>query len=94
MAEELISLSTTYQEFEESIKEFSIEKYKQKAKENKIVRYWGIIAIINNQKIKVIIRKIGDNGSRHFWSVIPAWITNKHRDVKYFTTMKGNPEED
>jgi hypothetical protein len=94
LAKELISISTTYQEYEELFKEFPVKKYKQKANENRLVKYWGIIAIINNQKIKVIIRKIGDNGSRHFWSVIPAWITNKHRDIKYFTTMKGSPEED
>lgn len=94
LAKKLIELSTTYQEFEELIKEFNIKKYKKKIKENKLVNYWGIIAIINNRKIKVIIRKIGDNGSLHFWSVIPGWKTNKYRDTKFFTTMRGNPEED
>lgn len=57
------------------------------------VQYWGIIAIVDARKIKVIIRKIG-NGSFHFWGVIPAWTTNKYRDTKFFTTMKGCPEED
>jgi len=65
-----------------------------KKQKNKIVKYWGIIAIIDGQKIKVIIRKIGDNGFLHFWSIIPAWTTNKYRDTKFFTTMKGRPEED
>ena len=59
-----------------------------------MVKYWGIIAIISGQKIKVIVRKIGNNGSLHFWSVIPAWTTNKYRDTKFFTTMNGCPEED
>jgi len=90
----LIGLSTTYQEFEENIKELTVKKHKKKVKENKQVKYWGIIAIIDNQKIKVIIRKIGDNGALHFWSVIPGWRTNKYRDIKFFTTMSGNPEED
>ena len=94
LAKELINISTTYQEFEELIKEFPVKKYNKKTKENKIVKYWGIIAIINNQKIKVIVRKIGDNGSLHFWSVIPAWKTNKYRDIKFFNTMTGNPDED
>jgi hypothetical protein len=93
-AKTLVGLSTTYQEFEETTKEFIVKKYKKKVKENKRVKYWGIIAIIDNQKIKIIIRKIGENGSLQFWSVIPAWITNKYRDIKFYTTMNGNPEED
>jgi hypothetical protein len=94
LAKKLIEISTTYQEFEENIKEFLVKKHKKKVKENKTVRYWGIIAIIENRKIKIIIRKIGDNGLLHFWSIIPAWTTNKYRDTKFFTTMKGSPEED
>jgi hypothetical protein len=94
LAVKLIGLSTTYQEFEESYKEFLIKSYKKKSKKFQIVKYWGIIAIIDNRKIKVVLRKIGDNGNIHFWSIVPAWVTNKHRDIKLFTTMKGNPEED
>lgn len=60
----------------------------------KPVRYWGIIAITEGRKIKVILRKIGDNGQLHFWSIVPAWTTNKYRDMKLFSTMKGNPDED
>lgn len=94
LAYKLIGLSTTYQEFEETIKEYVVKRYKKKIKENKSVQYWGIIAIIDTRKIKVIIRKIGNHGSPHFWSVIPAWTTNKYRDLRFFTTMHGNPEED
>lgn len=94
LAKKLIGLSTTYQEFEESIKEVLIKKYKQKTRESRVVKYWGLIAIIDKQKIKVIVRKIGNNGSLHFWSVIPAWTTNKYRDARFFTTMNGCPEED
>ncbi len=94
LAKKLIEISTTYQEFEETIGDFTIKRYKKKVKESKSIKYWGIIAIIDNRKIKVIIRKIGDNGSLHFWSIVPAWTTNKYRDVKFFTTMKGSPEKD
>lgn len=94
LAVKLIKESTTYQEFEETIKEFEIKSFKKRVKKSKAVKYFGIIAIINGRKIKVIIRKIGDNGAMHFWSIVPAWITNKYRDTKFFTTMKGNPEED
>ncbi|MFA6924781.1 MAG: hypothetical protein WC223_11080 [Bacteroidales bacterium] len=94
LAKKLIEKSTTYQEFEETLKEFEIKSYKKRIKKTKPVRYWGIIAIIENRKIKVILRKVGDNGNIQFWSVIPAWVTNKYRDIKLFSTMKGNPDED
>ncbi len=94
LAINLVEKSTTYQEFEETIKEFEVKSFKRRTKKSKLVRYWGIIAIINGRKIKVIIRQIGDNGRMHFWSVVPGWVTNLYRDTKFFTTMKGSPDED
>ncbi|MEK7576266.1 MAG: hypothetical protein AAB482_01090 [Patescibacteria group bacterium] len=94
LAVKLVTISTTCQEFEETIKEFEVKSYKKKEKKTKPVKYWGLIAIIDGRKVKVIIRKIGDNGTMHFWSVVPAWITNKYRDMKLYSTMKGNPDED
>ena len=93
LAKKLIEKSTTYQEFEETVKDFIVKRHKKKIKESKVVQYWGIIAIVDTRKIKVIIRRIGE-GFFHFWSVIPAWTTNKYRDTKFFTTMKGCPEKD
>ncbi len=93
-AVKLIGLSTTYQEYEETLKEFEVKSHKKKIRKTKPVKYWGVIAIIGGRKIKVILRKIGDNGQLHFWSIVPAWTTNKYRDMKIFSTMKGNPEED
>ena len=90
----LIAISTTYQEYKESIKEFEVKNHKHKIKKTKPVKYWGIIAITDGRKIKVILRKIGDNGQLHFWSIVPAWTTNKYRDIKFISTMKGNPDED
>ncbi len=94
LAKKLVEISTTYQEFEETIKDFTVKRHKKKIKQFMVVKYWGIIGVIDNRKIKVIIRKIGDNGFLHFWSIVPAWVTNKYRDTKFFTTMKGFPEED
>lgn len=93
-AVKLIELSTTHQEYEETLKEFEVKSYKKKVRKSKSVKYWGIIAIIDGRKIKVILRKIGDNGQLHFWSIVPAWTTNKYRDMKLYSTMKGNPDED
>ena len=92
-AVKLIGLSTTFQEYEETIKQFTIKRKKKKIQVPKKVQYWGIIAIIDGKKIKVIIRKTG-NGKHHFWSIVPAWTTNKYRDTKFVSTMKGKPEED
>ena len=94
LAAKLVGLSTTYQEYEETIQEFEVKSFKQRVRKSKQVRYWGIIAIIEGRKIKVIVRQVGDNGSLHFWSVVPAWTTNKYRDLKFYSTMKGNPGED
>ena len=93
-AVKLVELSTTYQEYEETLKEFDVKSYKKRIRKTKPVKYWGIIAIIEGRKIKVVLRKIGDNGQLHFWSIVPDWTTNKYRDMKLFSTMKGNPEED
>lgn len=89
----LISHANTFQEYEETIKEFEVKTRKHRERRSKPVRYWGIIAIFEGRKIKVVLRRIG-NGQLHFWSVVPAWTTNKYRDAKFVSTMKGNPEED
>jgi hypothetical protein len=89
----LVGYANTLQEFEETLKEFEVKSRKKRVRKSKPVRYWGIIAIFEGRKIKVILRRIGD-GQLHFWSIVPAWTTNKHRDAKFISTMKGNPEED
>ena len=94
LAVKLVRISTTYQEFEETIKAVEVKEFKQKVRKAKPIKYWGIIAIVDGRKIKVIVRKIGDNGAMHFWSIVPAWVTNQYRDLRFFTTMKGDPDED
>jgi hypothetical protein len=89
----LIAHSNTFQEFEEKSREYEVKVRKKRRLKTKLVRYWGIIAIFEERKIKVILRKIG-NGQLHFWSIVPAWTTNKHRDVMFVSTMKGDPETD
>lgn len=89
----LIGLTTTYQEFEETEVNVNQKMNKQKISVQKKMQYWGLIAIIDNRKIKVVLRKKG-NGNLHFWSIIPAWTTSYKRDKKYIKTMKGEPEID
>lgn len=94
LAKNLVEVATTYQEFEETLQEFEVKHFKKRVVTTKPVYYWGLIAIIDGRKIKVIIRKVGENGTLHFWSIVPAWMTNKYRDTRFVATMKGNPEED
>lgn len=64
---ELISLTTTYQEYEEVPG----------------CIYWGLIAILDSKKIKVVVRK-KNSGQAHFLSIIPEWITSGKRDRAFF----------
>jgi len=34
--------------------------------------YWSFEGVIDNYRIKVIVRQLG-NGGKHFWSIIPNW---------------------
>lgn len=89
----LIAHANTYQEFEETTQDFQTKMRKRRETRSKIVSYWGMIAIFEGRKIKVILRKVG-NGYLHFWSIVPAWTTSRYRDLKLVATMKGNPELD
>ena len=40
-------------------------------------RFWIFEAVIENRRIKVIVRQVG-NGRKHFWSVIPAWRRDRY----------------
>lgn len=92
-AKEIIVLSTTYQEYDESLMTVRRKHFKKIVDESAAVRYWGFVAIIKNFRVKVIVRAIG-NGQRHFWSVIPAWSTSHYRDIKLISNAKGDLAED
>jgi hypothetical protein len=89
----LIGHTNTFQEYEEVAQQFSVVHNGSPMMKEANVMYWGLIAIIESRKVKVIIRKVG-NGSPHFWSIVPAWTTNMRRDGKYVRMMKGDPNND
>ncbi len=90
----LIERSTVYQEYEERKIQYRIKNQKRRKLISETVHYWGLIGIIDNRKIKVVLRKIGSKGQVHFWSIVPAWTTGVFRDKKLVRTMKGDPELD
>ena len=48
-----------------------------------VVRYWSFEAVVEEKRLKVIVRQVG-NGSKHFWSLVPSWtrINNKRINTK------------
>jgi len=92
LAMKLIGFTNTYQEYEDTSKETGLLHANDSLNQSKNTQFWGLIAITEGRKIKVILRKVGSDGNVHFWSIIPSWKTNK-RDDKLFD-MKGNPFED
>lgn len=92
-AKDIIKITTTYQEYEEGLIEIIKKRKKKKVKESVIVKYWGFVAIIDNFRVKVVVRQIG-NGNKHFWSTIPAWSKSHYRNIKILSKSKGNLEED
>lgn len=57
----------------------------------KNVEYYEFIAIIENVRVKIIIKKI-ENGQLLFWSLIPYWGMYKHTRKKKLHS--GHPEHD
>jgi len=89
----IIGLSTTYQEYDESMMQIKKKRHKKIVVEPATVRYWGFVAIIQGFRVKTIVRQIG-NGQRHFWSVIPAWRTDHYRNIRRISMAKGSLGED
>ncbi len=86
----VLKITTTLQEYQSETKELPVKEYGQKVDKITTVVYFGFIAIINDWKIKVIVKKIGQ-GEPFFWSVIPNWVTSPKRDKIFH---KGSLEED
>ncbi len=92
-AKKLVEIATTYQEYDEGLIEIRRKRFKKVVYESVSVKYWGLVAIIENFRIKIIVRQIG-NGQKQFWSVIPAWSTSQYRDIKLINQAKGDLAED
>jgi hypothetical protein len=84
-AYEIIEVSTTFQEYEESYEFIKIQKYGKKSQENRLIKCWGFVAMIRKFRVKVVVRQVG-NGKKEFYSVIPAWYTRQYRDIKIIET--------
>lgn len=88
-AKYIVEKSTTFQEYEETFKYIAVKKFSKKVFENTLVRAWGLIAIVNKFRLKVVVIQKG-NGKKEFYSVIPAWFTRQYRDIKVIETSTGS----
>lgn len=93
LAKKIIDITTTYQEYEEVLQNILVKVMKHKEYKSLPVKYWGFIAIIENKKLRVVIKQIRGSNLQ-FWSVAPFWTTTKHGDIQFMNYTVGNLEED
>ena len=83
-----------YQEYTELTQTVMVKQRKQKHLENRMVKYWGFIAVIDNKiRVKLVLRQVG-NGNIHFWSIIPFWKTRFYKDIQLVELSTGDMEDD
>jgi len=78
-AVKLLRKTTTIQEMDFYKSKLFVKKRGVRKQKTMLIKYYAFIAIIDEWKIKVIVKQIG-KGRPIFWSVIPNWITSKKRD--------------
>ena len=93
LAPTLLKHSGTLQEHEVQNIFIELNINKRRKKVLMKVHFFGFIAIIQQWKIKVIVRQI-EKGKKHFWSVIPNWKTRKSKEKKILYRYTGNLAED
>jgi hypothetical protein len=57
----------------------------------KNVTYYEFIAVVENIRVKVIVKQI-EGGDKYFWSIIPNWRINKNNNQRIL--HDGDPECD
>jgi hypothetical protein len=57
----------------------------------KEVSFYEFIAVLENVRVKVIIKEV-IGGEKHFWSIIPFWRIDKENSRRIL--FSGNPEID
>ena len=55
---------------------------------NNIIHYWTILAIYNETRYGIIIRKKGKQGNKHLYSIIPKWKGYIPRKEAHNITIK------
>jgi len=92
LAFEIINKSGTLQEYRKSLMTTGKKGAKDGLSLTKFVEYWGFVAIVGQNQIKVraVLRKVGD-GNVIFWSVMPYSKLKYNIKQKLYT---GNIEDE
>lgn len=94
LALKVLKCTTTVQEHSVEKQFVDVKRNKRKEKVLKEVQYWAFIAIIDEWKLKVIVKQIG-KGNKNFWSIVPNWKTRISKEgKKSYSNYSGNLEND
>lgn len=89
-AVEIIEKSTTVQEYRQGL--CPVGKSNSSGfRKTAVVEWFGFFAITdfnNSIRIMVVVRKVGENGQYHFWSVMPYWSLSNKNHVIGSNTIK------
>jgi hypothetical protein len=56
------------------------------------ITYYEFVAVVEKVRVKVIVKKIIEENTCYFWSIIPYWGVDKNTSTKKLHS--GYPEED
>lgn len=76
LAPEVINSSKTLQGIRQTKNFELIEVNNRTERVLKVVSYYEFIAILENKRVRVVIKQI-ENNPKYFWSIIPFWKTDK-----------------
>lgn len=71
LAKKIVEKSHTLQGFQERNEMIRVKR-KNWSQEMKLVNYYEFVAVIDDVRVRVIIKK-EDGGELYFWSIIPFW---------------------
>ncbi|MDD4995612.1 MAG: hypothetical protein PHW53_04080 [Patescibacteria group bacterium] len=80
---EILKKATTIQEYRRSIIPVG-DIDKNGFHKTKTVEWFGFFAIVNFSnciRIKAVVRRVGEDGKYHFWSVMPFWTLSDNKRV-------------
>lgn len=84
----IIQNSQLYQDYHQEYKKIEVKRKWKKVVENKLVTYYWLIAIVNNnkQRIKVVLKKVDWWSKYEYVSVIPVWKTTNNWPQLYLNS--------
>ena len=87
LAPKLLRESRVVQDIQEKNIFLPVVHNHRKEKILKIIKYWEFWGIIDDKRIKVVVRKVG-NGELHYFSVIPKLKDKNSQLLKYVEDLE------